>query len=42
MIFDLFGHPWRKRMEKENICSLEGKQNGEGEGGKYLEKGNIW
>ena len=41
MIFDLFGHRWRTRMENEIICWLEGKQNGEGKGGKCLVKENI-
>ena len=29
-------------MEKENIWSVEGRKNGEGKGGLYLEKEKIW
>ena len=30
-----------KYLEKENIFFVEEKKNGEGKGGKYLERGNV-
>ena len=42
LIYEIGEGKGGKCSEKENICFVEKKKNGERKEGKYLEKENLW